>query len=487
MIISIHLFQFHIVSCPHQNIHIQIESLFSSSYDWSWSLRETLDIMVLVIPRRVFSSSNVFSNSSSSFYGNFNFNQLLSQVNSVVVRTKGQDVQANVSDTVHQYRRSTHPTSVPLKRLFSNSFPLTIKESLEDYAYRENPAKFQHDLLSVLPFFPNADALGRTSHVVRTQIDDKNFINEYVIYPPGHSEASAASLNHLIMVHGYGGGLGFFLKNFDDISKLDNWCIHAVDLLGYGCSSRPPFVLEKDDAEHAERWFHDSFETWLQKRNLASLPPSQILVMAHSMGAYLMGSYGMKHPDFCEKLLMVSPGAIIKHRKPVAVPAYFVKLWEQNISPFTLVRKAGPLGSKVVSGWSFRRFAKLCSQEAILLHKYAYGIFQSPGSGEYMLNYLLAPGADARLPLIEKGIHKLSCKLSWWYGKEDWMDIKGGQLCSNIINSYYNEERSDVHEIEDSGHHIYLDNYKLFNKMLVDEMKEMDPLSREIDNDHQEK
>ena len=450
---------------------------------------------VLIISRRFLSSSCTVSNSTPSFnYGNFNFNHLVSQFNNVVVRKKSTEMtseQVKVDTapadikhtTLHQYKRSTHPTSVPLKRLFSNSFPLTIKESLEDYAYRDNPAKFQHDLLSVLPFFPEADSLGRTSAVVRTKIDDSdNFINEYVIYPPGHSEATAASLNHLIMVHGYGGGLGFFLKNFDEISSLDNWCIHAVDLLGYGCSSRPPFVLAKDDAHHAESWFHDSFESWLEKRNLASLPSSQILVMAHSMGAYLMGSYGInRNPDFCNKLLMVSPGAIIKHRKPVVVPPYFAKLWEQNISPFTLVRKAGPLGSKVVSGWSFRRFAKLCPREARLLHKYAYGIFQSPGSGEYLLNYLLAPGADARLPLIERGIHKLRCKLSWWYGKEDWMDIKGGQLCSNIVNSYYDDKsRSDVLEIEDSGHHIYLDNFKKFNKLLVDEMKQMDPLSKLI-------
>lgn len=66
---------------------------------------------------------------------------------------------------------------------------------------------------------------------------------------------------------------------------------------------------------------------------------------------------------FCSKLLMVSPGAIIKHQTPVQVPRYFVKLWERNISPFTIVRKLGPLGSKIVSGWSSRRFDKLTRQE----------------------------------------------------------------------------------------------------------------------------
>ncbi|KAK6458330.1 Alpha/Beta hydrolase protein [Scheffersomyces xylosifermentans] len=441
-------------------------------------------------------------NSSSSF--NFDLNNLLNSVNSnvasLVRRKKSTAVSSNPTtkvsiattslegpatsaardlveeSVVHQYKRSTHPTSVPLHRLFSNSFPLSIKDSLDDYSYRRNPLKFQRDLLSLLPFYPRPDALGRSAQVIQTPIDaDGNYINEFVIYPAGKTEADTATMNHLIMVHGYGGGLGFFLKNFEALSAVDNWCVHAIDLLGYGCSSRPPFKLESEDIDSVDKWFHNSYEKWLKKRNLYTLPSSQILVMAHSMGAYLMGTYGIKkNPNFCDKLLMVSPGAIIKHRTPVSVPAYFTKLWEQNISPFTLVRKAGPLGSKVVSGWSSRRFAKLDRNEADKLHKYAYGIFNSPGSGEYMLNYLLAPGADARHPLIERGIHKLECKLEWWYGKEDWMDVKGGQLCSNIINNYHHDpSRSTIVEVEDSGHHIYLDNIEKFNELLTNEMKEM--------------
>ncbi|KAL6454012.1 CLD1 Cardiolipin-specific deacylase 1 [Candida maltosa Xu316] len=246
-----------------------------------------------------------------------------------------------------------------------------------------------------------------------------------------------------------------------------NWVIHAIDLFGYGCSSRPSF--HPNSLEQVETWFHDTFATWMNKRNI---PKDNTIIMAHSMGAYLMATYGInRDPEFCHKLLMVSPGAVIKHRKPVSVPKYFTKLWEQNISPFTIVRKAGPLGSKVVSGWSSRRFAKLSPKAGKLLHKYSYAIFQGNGSGEYMLNFLLAPGADARHPLIDRGIDKLKCELSWWYGKEDWMDKKGGELCSEIINTKYNCKKSDVKVIEDSGHHIYLDNIDKFNSLIIGEME----------------
>lgn len=63
---------------------------------------------------------------------------------------------------ISTYKRSTHPTSVPLSKIFSNNFPLSINESFEDYKYRNNPLKFQHDLLSILPFYPTPDPQVKT-------------------------------------------------------------------------------------------------------------------------------------------------------------------------------------------------------------------------------------------------------------------------------------------------------------------------------------
>lgn len=390
---------------------------------------------------------------------------------------KNLNLAVNEALEVHGYKRATHPTSVPLNKLFQSQFPLSIRELIQDYSYRDNPLKLQYDLLLSLPFYPLADDSGKRGEVVQTTLQSGHKINEFVIYPPSLAQKSKPTSDvlyrkckHLFMIHGYGGGLGFFLKNFDAILSLDDWVVHNIDLLGYGCSSRPPFT--PNSLESVENWFHDSFEEWLKLKKLDGLE-DQTLVMAHSMGAYLMATYGiLRNPQFCKKLLMVSPGAVIKHRKKVFVPSYFAKLWEQNISPFTLVRKAGPLGSKLVSMWSSRRFAHLPKNEQVLLHRYAYGIFQSPGSGEYMLNFLLAPGADARHPLIERGIHKLRCKMLWCYGDQDWMDVKGGQLCSRILNYMARDSNiSSVCEIPNSGHHIYLDNINAFNDLILGEMK----------------
>lgn len=368
------------------------------------------------------------------------------------------------STRVSTYRRLKHPTSVPLSKIFSNNFPLLVSESIKDFRiYHNNKDKFQHDLLSLLPFYPKKDDLGRYGEIIKTVIDNEgNYINEFVIHPAQKPK------NHLIMIHGYGAGLGFYIKNFEALA-IEDWEVHSIDLLGYGYSSRPPF--NASSVEEVESWFHDSFEKWLKIRGLDT-KLDNILIMAHSMGAYLMATYGLlKNPTFCRKMIMCSPGAVIKHKNPMPIPDYFKRLWERNISPFTLVRKAGPLGLKVVSGWSSRRFSELSNKEMELLHRYSYGIFNSPGSGEYMLNFLLAPGADARLPLVDRNIHLLQPQVEWWYGKEDWMDVDGGKLCSELINKEHNKLWSTVKEIPHSGHHVYLDNMETFNDMMVKEMR----------------
>lgn len=391
------------------------------------------------------------------------------------------DVQKNGQSTpkaktpVTDYRPPTHPTSVPLKRLFGSRFPLSTRELIKDYALRNNPLKFQHDLLSLLPFYPDADpSSGKKAEVVQTHLHSGDCINEFVIYPqhlarnPDVRSKAYLECNHLIMIHGYGAGLGFFLENFHELLEFKNWIVHSIDLLGYGCSSRPKFTAE--DLASVESFFHDSFQEWATARNLVHTP-EKIMVLAHSMGAYLMATYALKHPDFCKKLMMVSPGAVMKHRHPVSVPAYFAKLWEKNISPFSLVRKAGPLGSKLVSMWSSRRFANLTPHKAKLLHKYSYGIFQRPGSGEYMLNHLLAPGADARFPLLERGVENLQCELLWCYGSHDWMDKQGGVRATALINQKHRQPRSRVCVIPNSGHHLYLDNPGEFNRLVREEMQ----------------
>ncbi|TVY91464.1 putative cardiolipin-specific deacylase, mitochondrial [Lachnellula willkommii] len=267
---------------------------------------------------------------------------------------------------------------------------------------------------------------------------------------------------NLVMLHGYGAGLGFFYKNFEGLSRVKGWKIYALDMLGMGRSSRPPFkVHAKDQAgkiTEAENWFIDALEEWRILKKIDTFT-----LLGHSMGGYMAVAYALKYPGHLNKLVLASPVGIpedpyavqaampepgdstmaseflqdqeedtVQHngnlktngdnnnflnarskadagRKPTEaapprrpIPKWLSYLWDANISPFSVVRWTGPLGPRFVSGWTSRRFSHLPEQESEALHNYAYSLFRQRGSGEYALAYILAPGAFARSPLIRR-------------------------------------------------------------------------------------
>ena len=99
--------------------------------------------------------------------------------------------------------------------------------------------------------------------------------------------------------------------------------------------------------------------------------------------------------------------------------------WEEGWSPFQLVRRLAFWGPMVVGKYSARRFSHLTEEEVRDMHDYLWHITAAKGSGEYCickslgqpisssvrtsdvrtflsLAHLLAPGAFARLPLVDR-------------------------------------------------------------------------------------
>lgn len=91
----------------------------------------------------------------------------------------------------------------------------------------------------------------------------------------------------LVMVHGFGGGIGLWILNLDSLSHRRP--LHAFDLLGFGRSSRPPFP---NDAQGAEEAFVNSIEAWREEMGI----PNMIL-LGHSLGGFLAASYSLQYPE----------------------------------------------------------------------------------------------------------------------------------------------------------------------------------------------
>ena len=365
----------------------------------------------------------------------------------------------------------------------------------------------------------------------------------------------------LVMLHGYGAGLGFFYKNFEPLTRAAGWKLYALDMLGMGNSSRPTFKIHAKDQQgkitEAENFFVDALEDWRKARQI-----DKFTLLGHSMGGYLAVSYALKYPGRLNKLILASPVGIpedpfavnaampepedsalaseftqdqasiasssngsaangnnnvlnAKAKKAAAptaaaakperrpMPSWLVWLWDANVSPFSLVRATGPLGPRLVSGWTSRRFNHLPPEEAQALHTYSYTLFRQKGSGEYALPYILAPGAYARSPVINRiqdvgrsvitpatsaspEVRETGFPIVMMYGDHDWMDVAGGyaaeekikkRIVQALLHGTDEEKRREngsakVVIISKAGHHLYLDNADEFNEVMRKELDE---------------
>jgi cardiolipin-specific phospholipase len=85
-------------------------------------------------------------------------------------------------------------------------------------------------------------------------------------------------------------------------------------------------------------------------------------------------------------------------------------MWEAGYSPLALVK--GPWGPSLVGKYASRRFAALPEADIRDMHSYIWTISRAKGSGEYAITHLLAPGAHARLPIVNR-IHKVQVPVAF--------------------------------------------------------------------------
>ena len=91
----------------------------------------------------------------------------------------------------------------------------------------------------------------------------------------------------LVLLHGFGGGLGLWALNFGDLCT--NRPVYAFDLLGFGRSSRPRF---DSDAEEVENQFVESIEEWR-----CALGLDKMILLGHNLGGFLAAGYSLKYPS----------------------------------------------------------------------------------------------------------------------------------------------------------------------------------------------
>jgi len=82
--------------------------------------------------------------------------------------------------------------------------------------------------------------------------------------------------------------------------------------------------------------------------------------------------------------------------------------------------------------------------------------------------HLLAPGAYARMPLVDR-VAALKIPVTFVYGDNDWMDVNGGRDAVENMRRAGNPD-GRLHVVKNAGHHLYLDNPQAVNGLLLKEL-----------------
>lgn len=321
----------------------------------------------------------------------------------------------------------------------------------------------------------------------------------------------------LVLLHGYCNGSSYFYRNFMGLSHYHFPRIYALDMYGWGLSSRPDFDLDQleTDVQHAvddtkedkeakrkvacaEKFFVESLESW---RKYNKIP--KMILAGHSMGGYLSVAYAEKYPQHVDRLILLSPVGIPEKTEEdehfMASVPFYVRgifktvrcMFEYGITPGAFLRSLPYSKSKaMVEGYIARRLPSIqCEQEKASLGEYLYQNSMLPGSGEYCLSYILTSGAFARLPLVKritdiKSDDEKGMEIHFIFGEQDWMDYRGGldtqRLCFQKRTEMLREQKNlpaaaqvslpprvFVHGVRDAGHLLMLDNHDEFNAAVV--------------------
>ncbi|XP_044740150.1 (Lyso)-N-acylphosphatidylethanolamine lipase isoform X2 [Chrysoperla carnea] len=268
----------------------------------------------------------------------------------------------------------------------------------------------------------------------------------------------------LVLLHGLGAGVALWCMNLDAFASTRP--VYAIDLLGFGRSSRPNFST---DGMEAEQQFVQSVEEWRREMKL-----DKIILLGHSMGGFLAASYAINHPDHTKHLILADPWGFperpldVERKSSVPLWVRAIAFAVQPLNPLWAVRFVGPFGQWIIEKTRpdlIKKFSPILQEEDNLITQYIYQCNSQSPTGESAFHAMMSGFGWAKHPMVKR-IDKLreDIPITLIYGARSWVDNSAGEIIkSKRINSYVN-----IQVITGAGHHVYADRPEVFNKHVID-------------------
>ncbi|XP_029370716.1 1-acylglycerol-3-phosphate O-acyltransferase ABHD5-like [Echeneis naucrates] len=291
------------------------------------------------------------------------------------------------------------------------------------------------------------------------------FSTQSQVCSPSSQKPAARSRPPLVLLHGFGGGVALWAQNLDSLAG--NGPVYALDLLGFGRSSRPQFST---NPEGAEEQFLLALEEWREKVGL-----EEMVLLGHNLGGYLSAAYTLKHPQRVKHLLLVEPwGFPERPENPNhnSIPVW-IRAMGAVMSPFNPLaglRLAGPLGPMLVQTIRSdfkQKYSSVFDDNTV--SDYIYHLNAQTPSGETAFKNMTIPYGWAKRPMLER-IRQVTADIpiSFIYGSRSSIDSNSGSALKKI--------RPDVEitVIRGAGHYVFADQPDDFNQVVLQILARME-------------
>ncbi|XP_030597345.1 1-acylglycerol-3-phosphate O-acyltransferase ABHD5 isoform X2 [Archocentrus centrarchus] len=272
----------------------------------------------------------------------------------------------------------------------------------------------------------------------------------------------------LVLLHGFGGGVALWALNLDSLSI--GGPVYALDLLGFGRSSRPQFST---DPREAEDQFVVALEEWREKVGL-----EEMVLLGHNLGGYLSAAYALKYPHRVKHLLLVEPWgfpARPENTNHSSIPMW-IRAMGAVVSPFNPLaglRLAGPLGPMLVQTIRSdfkQKYSSVFSDYTVC--DYIYHLNAQTPSGETAFKNMTIPYGWAKRPMLDRiGQVRADIPISFIYGSRSSIDCDSGYAFKKIRPDV------EIRVIRGAGHYVFADQPEDFNQTVLQILTRMEEKS----------
>ncbi|MEE6466184.1 hypothetical protein FKM82_006864 [Ascaphus truei] len=245
---------------------------------------------------------------------------------------------------------------------------------------------------------------------------------------------TASNKTPLVLLHGFGGGVGLWALNFEELCR--DRTVYAIDILGFGLSSRPHF---EGNAEKAEEQFVQSIEEWR-----IALGLEKLIFLGHNLGAFLASAYSLKYPSQVKSLILVEPWGFPDRpdnaeERPIPIWIKAVGAMLSPFNPLAGLRLAGPLGLSLVQRLRpdfKKKYSSMFDDDTVT--EYIYHCNAQTPSGETAFRNMTVPYGWAQRPMLQRidRMH-LDIPITVIYGARSCIDGNSGSTIQSLLPSSY--------------------------------------------------